>query len=100
MKTKRQYKWPKSAPFLTAIDIFKGSYDGPNETHCLRGWSISVGSGGKISNAMEKIVPRGALIAFNDDRKNSKSKIAAVWNKAVRSLGYVKRGKIFVKKGK
>jgi hypothetical protein len=34
--------WPETVPILNARDIIKGDFDGPNNTHCLRGW-VNVG---------------------------------------------------------
>lgn len=107
MKTKqpkRAWKWPESAPFLTPDDICHREMYGPNETHCLIGWKVEVMGfrdigGFKLYRAIRRAgrIAAGQIGMYNDDPKNSKAKIAEVWNKAMRLLGYRRRGNIFVK---
>ncbi len=88
--------WPESVPVLTAKDIHRGGYDGPNGTHCLLGHARSRFGrfqwyGGAVEAALiDAVHDAGGLsvASFNDDPTNAKTAIANVWNKAMRSLGY------------
>lgn len=88
--------WPKEVPILEAKNMHKGSYNGPNGTHCLLGWSYEVFPiNEKVSNRVVRAIFRTARIHesdiadFNDDKKRPKTELAAVWNKAMARLGYV-----------
>lgn len=89
---------PDEVPVLTSHHFCRGRFNGPNETHCLEGWIIQVfGSrylipGETARNAIENQVGSSGLWSihkFNDDRRNSKRRLAQVWNRAMASLGYV-----------
>jgi hypothetical protein len=96
VRTMSETTLPKRLPVLAAKDICRGYYDGPNGTHCLLGWARQWGEAGDafiIPALSSQIHPGQRLIAmFNDDIDVPKSRVAAVWNRAAKSLGYVRRG--------
>ena len=91
----RKTKWPTEVPVLEAKDIHKGSFDGPNGTHCLAGWrDMTFGSpeGQPWNVAYDAISSEcGDLetMEFNDNEKTPKARIARTWNRAMAKLGYV-----------
>jgi hypothetical protein len=93
---------PKEVPALTAADMLKGgtvSDDG--KRRCLVGWEFEVfrNSLDPCRSALSQAAEIGAdvsLAKFNDRPDVPPSKLAAVWNKAMQLLGYVRRGKKFV----
>jgi hypothetical protein len=95
---------PKEVPALTAGDMHKGSLRSANgKKLCLVGWGdLTFADGHDWCAARKAIqdaagVPHVAFISrFNDRPDIPKAKLAAVWNKAMRLLGYVRRGKKFV----
>lgn len=91
--------WPESVPVLTAEDIHRGSYHGPDETHCLYGWCMEVcghsekrdlwnGSvAQRLGAELQKTIGPGWMVSrFND--RNPPAKVAEVWNATMRRLGY------------
>ncbi len=98
-------KYPKRVKRLAAKDICKGSCNGPDGTHCLGQWVFTEfgesQDGSVVYDDIQKFVKDrydvGCIPAFNDTRNRKKSTIAAVWNRAMKSLGYklAKNGKYF-----
>ncbi len=84
--------WPESVPVLTADDFCRGRYHGPNGTHCLAGHALAIkGTGPVLWDILEAIRDEAGcrrVPAFNDNPRNSKAKLARVWNRAMRKLGY------------
>ena len=82
---------PQTVPVLTAEHICRKRFNGPDGMHCLRGWRIAV-----FDNVTSRTVDAVLLeecggiypIIFNGNSRNSKAKIAAVWNRAMDRLGY------------
>ena len=105
-------RWPKSVPILEASDINRGGYNGPDGTHCLFGWVVSVFDidpmdlatfddrrpegllGRALYDACLKLspkhMPKGYYVFSykNDNRRNTKADIARAWNRAMAELGY------------
>lgn len=83
--------WPKTVPVLTADDIHKGTADSVDgKRHCLWGWKWCIFSGPEFlraSDAMHKYTGGKCITDFNDSTKNSKTKIAQVWNRAMADRG-------------
>lgn len=85
--------WPDSVPVLTAKDIHRGTWDGPDGTHCLlgHGRQLNVASHkawSELVHALDEATGKQGIAEFNDDLSNSATQIANVWNRAMRSLGY------------
>jgi hypothetical protein len=102
---------PKTVPVLAAKHMHKGSNDGPNGTRCLRAWRSEffhndtlLRIDGKCQcssctagRAIQEQCGGAINIAtFNDDPRYSKSTLANAWNKAMASLGYIRKGSRFV----
>jgi hypothetical protein len=97
-------KFPKRVKRLAAKDICQHMGDGPYGTHCLGNWAWayfpSPSGIGICDIALEAISKKAGtqeIVRFNDHLAASKSTIAAVWNRAMESLGYklAKNGKYF-----
>ncbi len=92
-----QIAWPGEVPILSAEDMHKGGFDGPNDTHSLGGWATLVFVGGvemfgvAIAIADEAGVRRTYqdINDFNKAPGIRRSTLAKVWNRAMASLGYV-----------
>ncbi len=89
--------WPHTVPVLTGRDICRGNFTSDTGSqHCLRGWVMDVfqnREGEKLAikairDAMPSTHKKDGIMSFNDDQSVPKSKIAAVWNRAMRELGY------------
>ena len=88
--------WPETVPVLTAKDIHKGGYDGPDgNTHCLLGWvgvTFMFGQGwceaaSAISEVCEERFGESNILTANDGEL-PKPRLARAWNEAMRRLGY------------
>ena len=94
-------KYPKRVKRLEAKDICRRELDGPNGTHCLLGWMYSEARDfiSQANNAVRAQTrnSRVGIARFNDNPKRTNRDIAAVWNRAMKSLGYklAKNGKYF-----
>lgn len=97
--SKNKVRYPKEVPILSARDICRGWADGPNGNHCLWGWNKvvfgpSASMGTRPYDLLQAAVVRASqsmhndMTDFNDDKVNSKRKIAAVWNEVMVELGY------------
>ena len=94
----------KEVILLSASDIFKGSINGPNDTHCLIGWRNLVFNRGyqcshdatiAIRQAIKEACPNSTsddIIMFNDG-KATRSLIARVWNRAMYLIGFTEGNK-------
>jgi hypothetical protein len=91
---------PKEVPALTEKDMLKGGIISADSTkRCLVGWwaaSLRAERVGYEALRQATGKPTVRLVDFNDRPGVSLSNLAAVWNKAMRLLGYVRRGKKFV----
>lgn len=84
-------EWPKQVPVLTADDMCKGVFHGPNGTRCLAGWMDNV-----FNDHAARYVARCAIIeiagvditAYNDNPRRKLSSLARTWNRAMARLGY------------
>jgi hypothetical protein len=96
-------KMPETVPVLTAKNIHRGGMHGPNDTHCLIGWktlAFPIAHQYHKATAPLEEACGGWLPSFNDNRRNSKAKVASAWNRAMVKLGYRRRGNRFVWVGK
>jgi hypothetical protein len=95
--------FPDKVPVFEAKHMCKRRFNGPNGRRCLAGWHKVVFGTSNSTQAYEAIqdvagVKRDSGIAsFNDARGRRLSTLANVWNRAIVALGYVRRGKSFVK---
>ena len=89
--------WPKEAPILEATDFCRGVYHCGTKSCLLGQVQNFVGwQDGKSSKVIVAIVSvmgefgwRGDFVAdFSDNKRNSLSLLAKVWNKAMARLGY------------
>lgn len=106
--------FPDEVPVLTAQDIIRGNYDNglpePYCCRCLRGHAAYVFAGKKqppllsdsralvvrqvealLTDTAEKMGLHHAsryIPRFNDDRRNSKARLARCWNITMHRLGY------------
>lgn len=86
--------WPKVVPILTSKDMYKGLEDGPCGTHCVIGWSLFTFKEYKHRVKVERLIAKELNISvhsicdINDSPRTSKQKMADVWNKVMRKLGY------------
>jgi hypothetical protein len=76
--------WPERVPLLEEGNICQLTFHGPNETHCLVGWEITVGLMDVSIGSF--LGPSISAIHFNDT--NPPAVVAAKWNEWVASLGY------------
>lgn len=91
-------EYPEVVPILTADDIVRGYRNPGQETHCLLGWNDATFTGTAhwyVEQELRKEVKdtpngnwRGDVAAFNDDYAVSKAKVAQLWNRVMRRLGY------------
>ena len=109
---------PKFVPVLEVSDICRGSFNGPNGCHCLGGWITEILRGepdlqGKWDRSIElcnqfhdavimecesmglkvsvvdgRRPPRPCVVDYNDNKRNSRAKLAEAFNRGMRKLGY------------
>ena len=85
-------EWPKEVPILTAKDICRRWLKLPTkqEVRCLLGWTFDIFGMGQEMIIVEKLLAkrcRKPIDEFNDDPKNSKTKIAQIWNDTMKEMG-------------
>ena len=80
--------WPTKVPILDARDICRGrAFQG--EKRCLLGWTAESFGGVEVSRVRRLLQEEcGYEPTFNDNQENSLRKIANVWNRVMRKLGY------------
>ena len=85
--------WPKKVPILSTRDIYHGDFNGPSGNHCIGGWldctfedDRSFRSAMRSVRKTARLSPKSDIIEWND--RSAKRRIAAVWNRAMRKLGY------------
>ena len=85
---------------LTADDFCRGTYDGPNGTHCLAGWGrVTFGKPPLLNEAFKELrLLCGYIPRFNDTEPFEK--LAEVWNQAMANLGYTEGNPEKPRKGK
>lgn len=94
--------FPESVPKLKAENMCKGSYDGPDGTHCLSGWRRVVFPLFFIPLVRAAAIQAlranagGHEIEFWNDL-HSEEESASVWNRAMLALGYIDAGDKFVR---
>lgn len=98
---------PEKLPVMKAGKLIRYLITNGNGKHCLLGWAGTCVTkdpfdgfeNNKITSQLIKIIEPGGdysdVAKFNN--KKPLSAVAAVWNKACRALGYVRRGKWYVK---
>lgn len=90
--------WPETVPILKEHHICKGDYDGPDGTHCLMGWVLDTfpySRAGKeiqvhVENTLQRLAKAECVITYNDAPRRKRATCAALWNRAMAELGYVK----------
>ena len=90
---------PPKVRALEAKDICRGEISRGSEAHCLMGWrdesTSNVEGRTEIERALRVALHGNGPIAWFNDHA-PKWQVAIVWNLAMRSLGYVRRGRWFV----
>jgi len=92
---------PKKVPILSADDICRNTYWNDRGQKCLSQWVTTCGGNFDFRNALARkllvnlriagLEPRTtspSIPTINDHGRNSKQKLAAVWNRTVKELGF------------
>lgn len=90
---------PPTVPALKPEQICAMRANGDGGTHCLIGWA-SAAFGGNWERAKRLLcstgsIPGGCVAHWNDT--HSPEERVALWSRMVESLGYVRRGDVFVR---
>lgn len=85
-------QWPEEVEPLVAGDIWRCSNNGPDNTHCLLGWADTQFPDRKcaaevVGKLAALVLPR-YITGFADNPRNSKSKIAKLYNRMLVDIGY------------
>ena len=91
-------RWPNTVPCnLSSHDMCRGALIGQGGTHCLMGWSSVVFKNDRKAELQARDIIRreivnssvyNSIICFNDSLEISLSRVANVWNRSMRKLGY------------
>lgn len=92
------FKTSKVIPVLESDDICRGMFSGENKTHCLAGWIRTISKNWETRNFINHLVldeiqkdgRHNSIVGFNDDSKTDKRKIARLFNRVMRKLGFTK----------
>lgn len=89
-------KLPKTIPILQPEQFCKGRLNGPDGTHCLWGWAMTLFPEVERWPVEQSLmqVAGDYIPEFNDRWYRRKKTLAAVWQSAMEKLGYVRDGTV------